>query len=468
MKLGKPLFSLALGATLLIYACKTEDVTTTTGTTATVTALTCSSATFSATPTAGTAFTGTATVPYTGGNGAAYSTGASVASTGVTGLTATLSAGTLASGAGSIVLAITGTPSASGTASFAIAFGGQSCGFSMTVSAGGTSSGTGTGTSTGVWAMDTDIGNIVKVAEAFKSTLSATQISSLQDASYNKAHAQKWSNFPIMGYSGRVGLQTNSLSTAQWSAFYTLLKTVTGTTIDEGNDEYLGIMAADDYLHTYSGENFGSGFYYIAYIGVPSITGLWCLQIGGHHGTIIFTYSGGKMIGGTPSFRSTEPFPTWTAGGKTYQPMVQETTAFSSFLKSLSTTELATAKRSAAQNDIIVGPQKDGAFPTTKTGIKGSALATAQRDLLLAAINTYVSDLDDRAAAAVLAKYKAELDNTYVSYYGGTSMATQGDYILIDGPSVWIEWSVQTGATIKTGVHPHSVWRDRLSDYGAN
>jgi len=466
MKLGKPLFSLALGATLLIYACKTEDVTTTTGTTATVTALTCSSATFSATPTAGTAFTGTATVPYTGGNGAAYSTGASVASTGVTGLTATLSAGTLASGAGSIVLAITGTPSASGTASFAIAFGGQSCGFSMTVSAGGTSSGT--GTSTGVWAMDTDIGNIVKVAEAFKSTLSATQISSLQDASYNKAHAQKWSNFPIMGYSGRVGLQTNSLSTAQWSAFYTLLKTVTGTTIDEGNDEYLGIMAADDYLHTYSGENFGSGFYYIAYIGVPSITGLWCLQIGGHHGTIIFTYSGGKMIGGTPSFRSTEPFPTWTAGGKTYQPMVQETTAFSSFLKSLSTTELATAKRSAAQNDIIVGPQKDGAFPTTKTGIKGSALATAQRDLLLAAINTYVSDLDDRAAAAVLAKYKAELDNTYVSYYGGTSMATQGDYILIDGPSVWIEWSVQTGATIKTGVHPHSVWRDRLSDYGAN
>ncbi len=466
MKLGKPLFSLALGAMFLIYSCKSDDVTTTTGTTATVTALTCGSATFSATPTAGTAFTGTATVPYTGGNGAAYSTGVSVASTGVTGLTATLSAGTLASGAGSVTFAITGTPSASGTASFAIAFGGQSCGFSMTVSAGGTSSGT--GTSTGVWAMDTDIGNIVKVAEAFKSTLSATQISSLQDASYNKAHAQKWSNFPIMGYSGRVGLQTNSLSTAQWSAFYTLLKTVTGTTIDEGNDEYLGIMAADDYLHTYSGENFGSGFYYIAYIGVPSITGLWCLQIGGHHGTIIFTYSGGKMIGGTPSFRSTEPFPTWTAGGKTYQPMVQETTAFSSFLKSLSTTELATAKRSAAQNDIIVGPQKDGAFPTTKTGIKGSALATAQRDLLLAAINTYVSDLDDRAAAAVLAKYKAELDNTYVSYYGGTSMATQGDYILIDGPSVWIEWSVQTGATIKTGVHPHSVWRDRLSDYGAN
>jgi len=47
-------------------------------------------------------------------------------------------------------------------------------------------------------------------------------------------------------------------------------------------------------------------------------------------------------------------------------------------------------------------------------------------------------------------------------------MAVQGDYILIDGPSVWIEWSIQAGATIKTGVHPHSVWRDKVSDYGGN
>ncbi len=465
MKLGKPLFSLALGATLLIYACKTEDVTTTTGTTATVTALTCSSATFSATPTAGTAFTGTATVPYTGGNGAAYSTGVSVASTGVTGLTATLSAGTLASGAGSVTFAITGTPATSGTASFAITVGGQSCSFSMTVSAASTTGGTGT-----TWSMDTDIANIVKMAEAFKATLSSTQVAALQ-YTYTKAQAQKWSNFPESIYRGRVGLQTSSLSTAQWTAFLNLLKVTTSSTANEGYEEYTGILDADDYLGLNGGgTSYGSGNYYIGFLGTPSTTGLWCLQIGGHHGTNIFTYNGGKMTGGTPNFRSTEPYPTWTSTntGKIVQPLVQETTAFANFLKSLTTAELATAKRASAQNDLIAGPQKDAAFPTTRTGVKAGNLTTAQKDLLLLAIKTYVDELDDKAAVAVLAKYKAELDETYVSYYGGTTMAAQGDYILIDGPSVWIEWSMQSGIVIRNSVHPHSVWRDRLSDYGAN
>jgi len=318
--------------------------------------------------------------------------------------------------------------------------------------------------------MDTDIAAIVAAAEAFKATLTSSQVASAQ-YTYTVAQAKLWSNLPQSLYKGRVGLASSTFSTAQWTAFYNLLKVATGTGANEGSEEYTGIIDADDYLRANGGDSgYGSGNYYIGFLGTPSTTGLWCLQIGGHHGTIIYTYSGGKMTGGTPSFRSTEPYPTWTSTntGKTIQPMVQETAAFANFMKSLSTTELATAKRSAAQNDLIVGPQKDGSFPTTKTGVKAGNLTTAQKDLLLAAIKTYVDDLDDKAAAAVLAKYKSELDETYVSYYGGTTMAAQGDYLLIDGPSVWIEWSMQGGIIIKNGVHPHSVWRDRKSDYGGN
>jgi hypothetical protein len=465
MKLNSFLVSVVLSTAFLIIACnKTDDTVIPTTTTATIGALTCSSATFSATATASTAYTGTATVPYTGGNGTAYAAGSAIASTGVTGLTATLAAGTLASGAGSVVFAITGTPSASGTASFAISVGGQSCTLALTVNAASTSTG---GTA---WSVDTDIASIVAAAEAFKATLSSSQVSSAQ-YSYTVAQAKLWSNLPQSLYKGRVGLASSTFSAAQWTAFYNLLKAATGTGANEGNEEYAGIVDADDYLRANGGDSgYGSGNYYVGFLGTPSATGLWCLQIGGHHGTIIYTYNGGKMTGGTPSFRSTEPYPTWisTNTSKTVQPLVQETAAFANFLKGLSTSELATAKRSAAQNDIIVGPQKDGTFPTTKTGIKAGNLTAAQKDLLLAAIKTYVDDLDDKAAAAVLAKYKSELDETYVSYYGGTTMAEKGDYILIDGPSVWIEWSMQSGIIIKNGVHPHSVWRDRKADYGGN
>jgi hypothetical protein len=101
----------------------------------TVSSITCGSASFSpATLVSGTAYSGTITVPYTGGNGQAYSAGSGIASTGVTGLTATLQAGTLASGSGNLTYSVTGTPSAAGTASFAISFGGQSCTVTKTVS----------------------------------------------------------------------------------------------------------------------------------------------------------------------------------------------------------------------------------------------------------------------------------------------------------------------------------------------
>ena len=459
----KKFIFLSLSLSVLMWACKTTD-TAVTPSTATITALTCGSVSFSSTATANTAYVGTASVPYTGGNAVAYATGTAIASTGVTGLTATLAAGTLASGAGNATFAITGTPSAAGTAAFAISLGGQSCSLSLTIATAGT-------TTTGsAWSVDTDIANIVKSAEAFKATLTATQVTALQYA-YTKAQAQKWSNFPEAIYKGRVGLQTSTLSSAQWTAFNALLQASTSTTANEGYEEIVGILDADDYLKANGGGNdYGSGNYYIGFLGTPSTTGLWCLQIGGHHGTNITTYNAGKMTGGTPNFRSTEPYPTWTSTntGKTVQSLVQEVTTFSNFLKSLSPAELTTAKRASAQNDLIAGPQKDAAFPSTKTGVKAGNLTAAQKELLLLAIKPWTDELDDKAAAAVFAKYKAEIDDTYVSYYGGTTMGEKGDYILIDGPGVWIEWSMQSGVIIRSGVHPHAVWRDRKSDYGAN
>ena len=101
-------------------------------TTPTVTSLNCAGATTTA-GTVNTAYSGTATIPYAGGNGLAYTTATSIASTGVTGLTATLQPSVLANGNGNITYSISGTPTAVGTASFAISFGGQSCTLNITI-----------------------------------------------------------------------------------------------------------------------------------------------------------------------------------------------------------------------------------------------------------------------------------------------------------------------------------------------
>ena len=100
---------------------------------ASISTLSCASATHSGTLISGSvASSVSSSVPYTGGNGGSYSA-FSVASTGVTGLTAAIAAGSFNVGSGNLSVTISGTPSSSGTASFALNIGGVSCTLTRTV-----------------------------------------------------------------------------------------------------------------------------------------------------------------------------------------------------------------------------------------------------------------------------------------------------------------------------------------------
>lgn len=85
--------------------------------------------------------------------------------------------------------------------------------------------------------------------------------------------------------------------------------------------------------------------------------------------------------------------------------------------------------------------------------------------LVLAAVETYVRDVTDTDADAIMAKYAAEIGETYLGFSGTPGVNAENDYVRIDGPSVWIEFSLQPGRSME-GIHPHSVWRDKTADYG--
>lgn len=105
---------------------------------ASITALDCSSVSFSGTAQVNLPFSATATIPYAGGNGLSYNGGTdSISSTGVTGLKAILQMGTLSNGNGNITFLVVGTPASNGTAIFPIQFLGQSCDISLTIGSGG-------------------------------------------------------------------------------------------------------------------------------------------------------------------------------------------------------------------------------------------------------------------------------------------------------------------------------------------
>lgn len=446
------LFSAALLTTAALIACR-KDSSGTSTTSASVTAITCSSVTFSATATASTAYSGTATVPYTGGNGVAYSAGTAISSTGVTGLTATLSAGTLASGAGSLTYTITGTPASSGTALFAISFGGQSCSLSLTVASAATVDCSST----------TGVAKLVCLCNAFKALLTSSQISSLE-LTYSFSNIKTWSNLPA-AMSPRLGLQFSTLSSDQLAAAKAIVQQMTGTTANEGYDEVQQVWLADDYLNANGGgSDYGSGNYYIAFFGTPSMSGTFEVMETGHHKTVANTYKDGVMVGYTPHFEASEPI-SWTSGGTTYAPIAQERDAFVTFLSSLSSTQLTAMKTSSSFSDLVLVPGQEWAFPTTRLGSLGSTLSSTQKTNLLNVIKTYTNDIDDDDAATVLATYTSELDNTYITYSGTTAMTTKYDYFRIDGPHVWIEFIVAGGIVFPSGTHIHSIWRDRVNDY---
>ena len=258
---------------------------------------------------------------------------------------------------------------------------------------------------------------IVCLAENLKATLSETLLAQLQ-LPYSVTDAKKWSNFPqAFSRPSRVGLPFAMLNEQQLAAAKALMINVLGQgTPNEGYDELEGTLLADDYFGKAVGKTntFGSGNYLIAFLGKPSATELWELQFGGHHFAFGNTYKGGKIVGVTPSFRGVEPEQSIEINSRTYQPLAQEHAAFSKILEILSESEKNTAKLSTNFRDILLGPNKDGQFPTTKQGLRIGDLTTAKQEAVIIAIQLYVNDLDAATAKTIMAKYTAELADTYL------------------------------------------------------
>lgn len=303
---------------------------------------------------------------------------------------------------------------------------------------------------------------LVCLCEQFKASLSATQLTALE-LSYTYANIKTWSNLPA-SMSARKGLRLGDLTSTQVALAKAIVKQMSGTTSNEAYDEIQQLLLADDYLNANGGgSTYGSGNYYVAFFGTPSLTGTFEIMFTGHHKTIQSTYTNGTFVAATPSFAAVEPT-SFMANGTTYTPINQERDAFVAILSGLSSTELTTAKSSATFTDLVCGPTANWSFPTTNLGLVCSGLTSAQKTLVLNAIKTYVNDVDDTNAAAIMATYTSEIDNTYILYSGTTAMTAKGDYFRIAGPHVWIEYSAQGGIVI-SGVHYHSIWRDRVNDY---
>lgn len=287
---------------------------------------------------------------------------------------------------------------------------------------------------------------------------------------YSRTEAEYWSNLPAGAFPKRPGVLLGELTTKQRGLVKAIMMEATSGEINEGWDEMIQTLNADDYINTVSTDykagysSFNTKF---AFLGTPGTIGVWELYYGGHHMAFANTYVDGKLAGATPSFRGVEPFPYFEMNGRVNHPLTQERDAFATLLSALSEDQRALAELDGTYRDILAGPQADDAIPDSFEGLPVSELDGEQTALLLTAIETYVGDISDVDAAAYMEKYTSELPNTYLGYSGTPQLSAEDDYVRVHGPSLWIEFSLQSNkSTDKVGNHPHSVWRDLTDDYG--
>lgn len=312
---------------------------------------------------------------------------------------------------------------------------------------------------------------IVCLSQVFYATLSTTQQSSVV-LSYTLANAEVWSNLPTSMIS-RNGLKFGDLSSTQLTAALALVQAVLSS---EGYTRFLNVRIADDYLASNGGgtTSYGSGLYYIAFLGSPSTSSAWQLQVGGHHYALNVTYNG-NYVSATPFFLGVEP-PSFTVSGTTYAVLEKQRAAAYALGQTL--TSNSSAVLSGTFDDVVHGVNSStghdtnypASYPTSGRGVLYSSLSTTQQTYIKTFIEAWVNDQNSTTASTLLALYESDtaLASTYVGYSGTGAFTTQGDYIRVDGPRVWIEFVVQNGVVFSSSIHYHSIWRDKTADYGGD
>ena len=374
----------------------------------------------------------------------------------------------------------------------------------VTNSGGSTTSSTATltvGTTTAASCDTTYVDSVLGAVSTLETVLGSSLTSSTLYDSSTYTTAQRnvyktdWSNLPPGALSfSRPGITLASVTTtAQIAAFNALAKAALST---QGYADFQGVLAADDYLgYTENASGYGADLYHVAFVGTPSETGAWTLMLGGHHMAFNITFNGGCSYP-TPHHIGVEPRTSFTSNTHTsnnwydagsYTVLANKAAAMLAVFGGLDSTSLSSAFLSGQTfSDILIGPVEanTGSYSTVKTkfnaiassstrGVLVSGLTSAQQALVTAAITQFTGDYDSATAARLLSDFQAGYASTYVAWANsagtysssGPDVSSNGTYMRIDGPRVWIEIAVQNGIVIQSQTHYHMMFRDKTYDY---
>ncbi|WP_051790982.1 DUF3500 domain-containing protein [Amycolatopsis jejuensis] len=222
--------------------------------------------------------------------------------------------------------------------------------------------------------------------------------------------------------------------------------------------------------------------YFFAVFGTPSPATPWGWQLWGHH-LVLTCFVLGHQIVLTPAFIGAEPIVAEqgtheglrlfdaerSAGLALRTSFTAKQTGRAVLHRSLLSTELP-----ADLVNFVDGRHKAGAGRDNRIlpheGISADQLSTGQQDLLLDLVRTYVDRAPAGPAAALMARVRAHLDETYVAWIGGDT-SSEAFYYKVHSPVLLIEYDCHQGVFLDNDepepFHVHTIVRTpNGGDYG--
>ncbi|MEV5842566.1 DUF3500 domain-containing protein [Streptomyces sp. NPDC051985] len=315
-----------------------------------------------------------------------------------------------------------------------------------------------------------DTAPVITAANAFLAGLTDTQ----KTATQFTVHSTEWRLWSNVDSYSRQGVSLADLTDTQKDLGTALLKAALSADGLETTEKIRRInQAAGEAIGNTA--SFNEDAYYWTLMGTPSDSEPWGFQFDGHHCVINYFVLGDQVVM-SPCFWGSEPT-SMEIDGETVTVCHEEVLASLAFVNSLTTDQQAVAIVSATKSSESM---KAGAFSDNAVqayeGLRGNALTRVQKQKLLGIVEAFVDRAKADAAKVRTAEVRAHLDNTYVTWAGGTG-ADDAFYVRVHSPVVWVEVDCQApgplrgayGGTegVPTQMHVHSIIRTpNGNDYG--
>jgi len=204
--------------------------------------------------------------------------------------------------------------------------------------------------------------------------------------------------------------------------------------------------------------------YHFCIFGKPSSKTPWGWRFEGHHLSLNFTATDGKLSASTPSFFGTNPGIVRSTEQEGKEVLKEEARLGFELINSMAEEQLQMARFADEAPIDVISMNNKTAVSLEPAGISYTALSEDQKEQLLKLIDVYAITFEPDFENRFWKKIRnAGIENLSFAWAGSLQPGT-GHYYRIQGPMLLIEYdNTQNNAN-----HAHAVVRDLTNDYGVD